>query len=359
MHENAVTEALVNALQASGDAVAARFLLEVFGVEVKRGSPLRYRLQAGWEPLGHTQAIVAGLAPLPGLADADTKTTPGSIVDAVIAGDVAVLIEVKVRGRCERAQLVRHARHWALSVPGEGWSTGTGPGLALTTWARVGGWLARELDRESAATLVALAAVLEGEGLVELNPAVPAADPVEAVPVEAPPTPTAFAAMTAGVDLARLRRRCVALYGPGGPEHVAADGCKADTERVIAAFEAAGMHVPPGLREVQRGGVMTPRRVLSALFGDEGLRAAKPKHWTDLRDRVLGRGGDRAVLLAILAWAAARRDAEADLVSSNVALVWARAPERGPAVPELHTAIDESRNDDRTADTEPRGSVQA
>lgn len=363
VHENAVTETLIATLQAAGDAVAERFLREVCGVTVGAARPLHYRLQASWEALGHTRAIVVGLAPHTGLADADTKTTPGSIIDAVIAGEVAVLIEVKVRGRCERAQLARHARHWALSVPDDVWAVGAGPGVALTDWARVGGWLARELGRGAgtaeAAALEPLADLLREERLAELDAAVPPAPRAQPVPVEAPPAPAALETMVAGVDLARLRDACAALYGPGAPEHVPATACEADTRRVLADFATAGMNAPAGLLDAQAGGVMTPRRVLSALYSGQAPRDAAPARWSDLRDRVIGRGGDRAVLLAMLAWADGRDGAAARRVRENVALVWERAPSRGPAVTELHGLIQQFSAEATPAESHEPGEWKA
>lgn len=191
--------------------------------------------------------------------------------------------------------------------------------------------------------LEAFADTLAALGLCEVDAAVPAVDPAALVGTTVP-RPMPLSEILAGWDLTRVREACLTLYGPAGTHRVSSDGCVADARRMIEAFRAAGLEPLHGLRDEQAGGPMTPRRVLTALYADNARqRDAAPGDWTVLRDRVLARGGDRDVLIAMLAWAAPRGD-KAHKFTAAIAQAWSLAPdEPGPGMPELTLTLDTIR----------------
>lgn len=342
MNENAVTRALMGTLARSEPSLTTRFCKEVVGVDLPRAEEgFTYRDQATWEDLGHHQAVVVGIAPLPGLSLSEQRYAPGSIVDAVVVGGgVAVLLEFKITGRCQHAQLVRHAQHWALDIPNTipTWTDTPPVGFALSTWSRVAGWLGRELLRPGFSErdrnrLVQLADTLKASPLRLTADPREVANPVGASTVAVDcPRPTPSREMTQGVDLDALHRTCSTLYGKGGTHHVAGSACRADVQRMRQAFNDANCTPPTGLR----GNAMTPRRVLSALYAGERLSDAAPAAWTDLRTRVIGRGGDRKVLLAMLAWAAhVPNTAASRRIYGTTARIWSQTPAHQPGMPEL------------------------
>ena len=344
--EDVISGALIDALAGCSDAVAARFVREVCGQEVEPSS-FAFEKQPALRDDRPASGIVIGIAPQPGVANIDASTI-GSRPDGLLASEsLLVLLEFKVVGRCEYMQLVRHAQEWALDVAPRvpRWADDPPPGFGLVTWTTVGGWLARLLgdplltDAERA-TLDALGAMLVAEDVCTLDASVAPAGPTEAVLVHPDPDPTPVRDIARHVDLPKLRAMCRALFRPGGSCHVAGGSsheCELDAKRLRAAYRISQQPVPPLLADVDP---MTPYRVLSAVYGGENLRDAYPRTWTIMVKRVLHRGGDRAVLLALAAWAANAQGQRATQVRAAVERVWAQAEPRLPGLEALHEAVD-------------------
>jgi len=145
------------------------------------------------------------------------------------------------------------------------------------------------------------------------------------------------------VDLRELGALCTELYGdPANEFYEAGDGrpapvhCRDDSRRVADAYRAAGEPIPKVL--LQRGGnVITLRRALCLLFGPESYERSVADPQTTVRPRKLvDVGCDRAVLLAMLAWAWGRPGWNAEHLRRIVAAAWPHAPRRSHGAPELH-----------------------
>jgi hypothetical protein len=354
MDENAITRELVpKTLQPSSPEISCRFAREVCGTELNAEPSLEFRYQATWERFKSRRGVVVGIAPDGTLATGSGARVGAAVVDALIAGNVLVLLEFKTSGRCNRDQLARHASHWALEINEDAaaWKADQPPaGICLATWDHLGGWLARELHRKhpkrERERLQSLADILSSSALIRLDPEIKPVPAAVAVAIERPPKPTPTAEIARGWDLGKVRRVCQELYGiPGEGEHVSKYACAADAARVLSDFERADAQPSKRLRDQQTGGPMTNRRVLSVLYGGEGLTDAAPRNWTVFRDRVIERGGDRAMLLTMLAWARGNpQDRRAHDVERMVSLLWERTPERTPALPELHEALTTARS---------------
>lgn len=130
------------------------------------------------------------------------------------------------------------------------------------------------------------------------------------------------------------------LYGKNGSARVDKRSCRQDAQRIATEYEQARQPPPRDLA----GDPMTPTRVLTVLYSNEGLTDAAPESWTELRPRLLNRGGDRAVLLALLAWARQNEGSTASKrLYTAVARIWPQAEARLPALGELHAAVDAAR----------------
>jgi hypothetical protein len=283
--ENAITCALVmETLAPSAPAISHRFVSQVCGIAMEPSSSLEFRYQATWEKLHADRGVVVGLAPRQGLASGSRARVGAAVVDAVIAGDVLVLLEVKKVGQCNRDQLARHASHWALGIEQDAsaWRVDELPaGVCLTNWKRVGGWLARELNRRQTSPdherLQSLGTLPDSSDLdlIRLDTNIEPAPACDAVALERPPKPRPTAEIVSDCDLNRVRRVCRALYGtPGRNEHVSKADCAADAARVIADFERAKIEPSTRLRDQQAGGpVEFPR------FGGHGLIRRQHLSW--------------------------------------------------------------------------------
>lgn len=342
MNEISLRNLLIQSTLAPSVELTRTFLRDVVGLEPEPGAAYRYLTEATWENAGQQRALVVSIAPLAGVGFRDQRYGAGSRVDAAILDRTAVLLELKIAGQAEHAQLLRHARHWALALPAgrDGAESELGTGFALRTWSHVLGWVGREFERadlesRDRARLRSLAVALRELGLGE--PDYKLAPAGRAVPADVDhPAPVPTREMTDGINLSALHDACARLYGRNGSHHVAATGCRADAAVIRAAHERDGLPVPSGLE----GNPMTPRRVLSVLYGNLKLTDAAPAAWTDLRQRLLPRGADRAVLVALLAWADRNpTTSAATRLNRAVARVWSQTPERNPGFDELHAAI--------------------
>jgi hypothetical protein len=243
---------------------------------------------------------------------------------------------------------VRHARHWAIECADDALSNEhmLPPGFALRGWGDVWRWLAEELeepvgDPREETLLLGLQSTLAGMGSalgVSRQPAPSSLPPTPAAVGHPRPTPSRE--MAQGYDLAAVYRAVSRLYGKNGGHRVASSDCREDVALMRSAFEDAGTEIPRGLS----GNVMTPRRVLTVLYSGEGLSDATPASWTELRMRVLERGGDRGTLVAMLGWAAAHPNTEASRrLHRTTARVWGETPDTLPGMPELHAALSRTR----------------
>ena len=349
--ENELTKCLVTTLERCSRKMTEAFLAEVVGLEDTKG-PYVYGTQITdvaeeRPPLG----VVVGIAPVAGLATKDPRSM-GSQPDALISCDrCVVLIEFKTVGRPEHMQLVRHAQEWAFDVPTriDPWEEADPPpGFGTTTWQTVGGWLARLLaardtPSDDRLALRRLADRLVSERLLTLDASTPGADAVAPARVLEDPEPTSLREILAPYDVARLRDACRPLFEPGGRCHVRGGDtreCEADAERLRGAYARAGKSLPALLDEFDP---MTPYRVLTVQFCSEGLGHAYPRHWTTMRNRVLHRGGDQAVLLAMAAWASRASGQRVKNVQRTVQQVWAATEPEAPGLDDLHHAVRTAR----------------
>lgn len=190
-----------------------------------------------------------------------------------------------------------------------------------------------------------MATAVERCGLGTPDQAQDAATRAVTLPVDHP-RPVPVREMVAGLDLDELATSCAALYGRRGSHRVDENACRQDARRIAAEYEQAQQPLP---RDIA-GDPMTPSRVLTVLYSNEGLTHGAPAAWTDLRTRLLNRGADRTVLVALVAWA---RHDEGSTASkrlyAGVARLWSQTEERLPALGELHAAVDEARQPPRAA----------
>lgn len=356
LNEDAVTEALIAALEGAGPEATSRFLAEVVGVACQSdrfeywGTPRK-----AWIPVdGPTLGLVVGLSVSGDLAS-NRWIQSGwgeSKVDASISSeDLLVLFEVKVRrGALEGTQMVRHATVGALSVdPDLVPFTGDAlpPGFALRTWADVGSWLAHELARpEHQPEIVELAATLSEQGICQ--PIGTATGPAAVLTAREPrPRPTALPGITAEWDFRRVREVCSRVFGH---EPIKEGDCLEDTRRLVGAYTSTGKEETPlGLRFHGPDGAMTPLRVLSVLYGrtsdpQRWLSNAYPAAWTAFHDRTIGAGADRHVLVAMLAWAGGiSANQTRKRIQANATIAWTDAPDKAPGLEELHRHLAPAR----------------
>jgi hypothetical protein len=218
-------------------------------------------------------------------------------------------------------------------------------GFAQTTWKSVGGWLARQLangcEKADRPRLTSLAERLRSERLITLDGSTPSADPATPARIPEDPAPTPLRDIIGPYDLRRLRSDCEAMFAAGGAGHVRGEqtlDCERDAQRLRSAYEVAGLQLPPLLHEYDP---MTPYRVLTVQFCSGGLQHAFPKHWTVMRNRVLHRGGDQPVLLAM-------RLGHSEQTASGtrtctVQQVWATTVAEAPGLTELHNLVRSAR----------------
>jgi hypothetical protein len=351
--EDVVTTELVEALRAVDNDARVAFVSRVLGVPISpRGGEVRISGHGDELPLragGKTALIGLGLTTDVAWPSAGASS-PGGLVDVVLlqAADLTVLIEAKVRGSLDGWQLARHARAWDLPVPAPPWEE-LPAGVAATTWATVAAWLESLADppppAQKLATRIAERDLAVGEAL--LDPPRVRRQPATDEPISAP-----VEDLLAKVDLAGVLADVRSLYAPGGPGFVRSPGeaGKApttiqDSRRVILAFEALGELGPHGLGDEGDSGVgdvLTPRRTLS-LFCDRSRRATRTKaflrggaaRWPEVRDRLLTRGADRGVAVALWALATELDGADRGVLQEHVRRLWWILPPSTPATEEL------------------------
>ncbi len=354
MHENEITDRLLDAVAALSPQGQRRFIRSCLGVmplpaatgalEIARRTTWLDGRDVGSKPKDvEPPTVLVTLAGDAFIADADTKTSPGSEVDGVLLwrGHLMVLLEVKKPGNpVSRNQLRRHAQTWGLdSSRLDDWSdvTEVPRGFGFVTWAALAQQLSGALgladaDIEVLAQLSAVLAQEVGGGQV--------IGPIGARPVvpEPLPDPTDLEALLTHIDVAAVHRICAELYGAGGTDVVEERQCIADAQRLVEAFQGNGQPVPPGLLEEGkrgRGDVMTPRRLLTSAYQGRNLGMLfGPER--EVAHRLLSRGADRRVALGLWAWAAVGAQAERGaILRRTLARVWSRLPATGPAAPEL------------------------
>jgi len=346
MNENQITELLVTGILERGpQALVDRFAVEVCGLREPLGEPQLFATQQRLRELsGTTRGLVVGLAPKREVSHSTANIGGNAIVDGVVAGSTMLLIENKISGALDWDQLVRHALHWSLPVDRVEpmWvADAVPPGYALTTWETLGGWLARERQRGDGPTaaLLDLAQELQSRKLATLDAEAEHAPEAQPLDLELPSRPADPRVLSAAWDYGRVRKGCEELFARSPIE---GRDCIDDTRRMREAFEVAGLPVPCGLRYAHRDGAMTPLRVLDTLYRGGGrLTDAYPPEWTGMRMRLTDHGADRAVLLAMLAWAGAtKRDSARKNIFGTVPVIWPLTPERSPGLEALHAVVD-------------------
>jgi hypothetical protein len=277
------------------------------------------------------------------------KTSPGSVVDLALSqlGRLTVIVEVKIRGALDGWQLQRHAGAWDMPVPAGRWDE-LPRGVAIVDWASVATWLtARAHARPLAHELVER---LRGLGLTT-----GARVPTEQMQMRTvaakrgeEPAVAPLDIILSGVQPAEVRAAVARLYGPQGAAHISklATDTKRDGRKVAARFEAAGEHVPPKLSDTGPGGhgdVITPARALSMFAAAKPLarRNLIEPSWADVRDRLLFRGADRSLAVAMWAFADALTGPDHRRLRAHAGRLWTVAPPRSHATPHLVEALDE------------------
>jgi hypothetical protein len=339
--ENCITNALVeDVLARSPKAVTHRFAKEVCGIpKLGRIGPLRTQVNT-FEDLKARSAVVVGISPQYGSNFGDRNISGKADPDALIPGDnVSIVLEHKIRGKCQQCQLIRHALHWALRIDRQNplWPDGGGPpsGYHLATWGDVRSWAAREREREECD----LGELERFEGLLDQR--VPSSPPSERrsarpVPVFPKPEPVPIATITDRWDLERLFQATDEFV----TRHpVRSHECVEDTNRMAAAFKAAGVPVLPALTCFHRDHAMSPLRSLTALFEEDDRPDIWQPAWTGWWNRTIGRGADRAVLAAMLAWGQRKSGPRRANIVANVPVVWCLAPEQSPGLEQFHEAM--------------------
>ena len=348
--EDELTVALVGAVTAMSPSDRMAFLKDVFGITVVGSDgPVDAEAHPAVPYASEGERIVlAGLAPAAGVEWPEAgATSPGGVVDAVLSqlGRLTVIVEVKLRGALDGWQLQRHAGAWDMPIPAGRWEE-LPRGVVLVDWDGVGAWLA--------------AAVPQVPGVRELLGRLDALGLATGAPVPAErartvaarrgeePAPAPLDDILGGARPAAVRAAVERLYGTAGPAHVGrtAVDAKRDGRAVASRFEAAGERIPPKLSDTGPGGhgdVVTPARALSMLATARPLarRNLIQPSWAEVRDRLLFRGADRGLAVAMWAFADALTGPDQRRLRAHAGRLWMVAPPRSHATPDLLEALDE------------------
>ena len=332
--EQNVTRALLITLEHAGPVSTSRFIGQLGRCEAA-AEAFSYELEVAHRSPHPGTVILLGLSPEGRVAPGTVRSPEGqSRVDAVVdaPGVVRLLVESKLVGGCDGDQLWRHARAWDQPEPAlvagrmrlpDNW--------VMRSWEDVRVWASEERG-QGHVTPVAdflLAQLADYLSLCGVAGTV-APRPKTAIPNE-PLPPVAPAA-----DLGVVRAVCRELYGHDGAYQVTGPACQADMATVRERCRISGTSVPPGLLSQAAGGVITPRRLLSILYGpDRYQQSALPPSDTGGARKYLSRGIDRAALLGVLAWADAHSGPYRRYACRFVARAWPDAPNEGVTAPEL------------------------
>lgn len=336
--EQNVTRALLITLEHAGPQATSRFIQQLGRSRVDADA-FSYDLEVVHRQPDGSKVILLGLSP-------EGRVTPGSVrssggqsrVDAVLEapGRIRVLIESKLVGGCDGDQLWRHALAWGQAEPQTvGGRVRLPENWVMRSWEDVRSWAVGE---RGAADVPPVGDFLLGEladYLVYCGVAGTIERPARKSVADLPVPPLAPAA-----DLAVVREVCRTLYGNGGPNHVTGPACRADMATVIEQCRRNGAPVPPGLLNDAKGGVITPRRALSILYGrDRYEQTVLPQSDVTGARKHLERGMDRAVLLGVLAWAGQAAAPFRNYAIRMVARAWDDAPVQTAVAPELTAAL--------------------
>ncbi len=336
--EQNVTRALMITLEHAGARATSRFVRRLGRAAVDADGFL-YDLEVVHRQPDGGEVILLGLSPEGRVAPGSVRSPGGqSRVDAVLEapGSVRVLIESKLVGSCDGDQLWRHAVAWGQPEPRtvsgrvrlpENW--------VMRSWEDVRSWA---LDQRGAADIPPIGDFLLGEladYLALCGVAGAVERPGKTVVADLPLPP-----MAPEADLAVVREVCRTLYGDGGRHHVSGARCRADMTTVREQFRRERSPVPPGLLNNAKGGVITPRRALSILYGsDRYEQTVLPQSDVTGARKHLERGIDRAVLLGVLAWADQASAPFRNYAIRMVARAWEEAPIESAVAPELSAAL--------------------
>ncbi|MEA2497102.1 MAG: hypothetical protein QOJ29_5013 [Thermoleophilaceae bacterium] len=346
--EDDVTRALVRLVADLGDDERLEFLREALGVTaVARDGAVSAESHPASPYESQSERIVMiGLAPSDRIDWRDDgDTSPGSIIDAVFSqfARLIVLLEVKVRGRLDGWQLARHAGAWDMPVLPIPWDE-LPRGVGVVPWSHVVRWLD---SRPATPATTAFRAQLEAAGLEQESAMEPPAR-TPAVPRGEEPVAADLTAVLESVAAADVRAAVTRLYGSNGPFHVSGDAAstKRDARSAAKRFEQADETIPGRLLDTGPGGegdVITPARALSMLASARPLarRHLIAPTWADVRDRLVFRGADRGVAVAMWAFADALSGPDQRRLHAHAGRVWNVAPPRSHATPELTEALAE------------------
>jgi hypothetical protein len=347
-HEDDVTRTLVRLVAELPDEDRLVFLREGLGVTAVPADGVVTTDSHPASPYENEgeRIVLIGLGPRAEVAWPEGgKTSPGSIIDAVLGqfGRLTVLVEVKVRGTLDGWQLLRHAGAWDMPVPQARFDE-LPRGVGLVSWDQLAAWIDRRAPAtESAAALRAKLAELgldAGEPApLERTPAVPRGEEPPIAPLRE---------VLGSLSAAEVRGLVSRLYGTSSPLHVAGDAgaTKRDARAVATRFEEAGEPVPGRLFDNGPGGigdVITPGRALSMLVSAKPLarRHLIAPSWADVRDRLLFRGADRGVATAMWAFSEALSGPDQRRLGAHAGRLWTVAPPRSHATPVLSDALAE------------------
>jgi hypothetical protein len=348
--EDQVTVALVQVVTAMSPEDRMAFLKDVFGIAVvSSDGPVDVEAHPAVPYASEGERIVlVGLAPSGRVEWPEAaKTSPGSVVDLVLSqlGRLTVIVEVKIRGALDGWQLQRHAGAWDMPVPAGRWED-VPRGVVIVDWNGIRAWL-----RAAVPELPLVQELLErlrALGLTTAAPALSVRARTVAVRRGEEPAVAPLDEILTGVRPAEVRAVVGRLYGPQGSAHVSqmATDTKRDGRAVASRFEAAGERVPPKLSDTGPGGhgdVITPARALSMFATAKALarRNLIQPSWADVRDRLLFRGADRSLAVAMWAFADALTGPDHRRLRAHAGRLWTVAPPRSHATPELVEALDE------------------
>jgi hypothetical protein len=348
--EDQVTVELARVVAAMSAERRMAFLKDVFGITVVGADgPVDVETHPA-APYGSEgeRIVLVGLAPSGRVEWPEAAiSSPGSVVDVVLSqlGRLTVIVEVKIRGALDGWQLQRHAGAWDMPVPAGRWEE-VPRGVMTVDWNSVAAWLAGAVPELP--LVQELLERLRGLGLTTASPVLSERARTVAVKRGEEPAVAPLDDILVGVRPAEVRAVVGGLYGPQGPAHVSqsATDTKRDGRAVAARFEAAGERVPPKLSDTGPGGhgdVVTPARALSMLATAKALtrRNLIQPSWAGVRDRLLFRGADRSLAVAMWAFAEALTGPDHRRLRAHAGRLWTVAPPRSHATPELLEALDE------------------
>jgi hypothetical protein len=156
--EDNTTKALVNLLEYSPPSLTTSFLVRfvpAIAAELDAVDSFEYDLheQEPSEPPADPIRCLIGLSPLCKIApDSWSRQGTGSVVDAAIRapGKSTVVIEVKINGPLDGAQLIRHANAWGVPCPSPPHPPADLPAeWILISWKDIYAWAREEFDSAS------------------------------------------------------------------------------------------------------------------------------------------------------------------------------------------------------------------